>query len=70
MNGKAFVLAALVATAGAAARLEPAQRDLGREVLGATDGWGAFGAGTTGGSTATDANVFVVKNRRPVFFTW
>jgi pectate lyase len=61
---KAVVLIALLATAGAAARLEPAARDLGREVLGATDGWAAFSPGTTGGAAATDANVFVARNRR------
>ncbi len=61
---KALVLIALLATAGAAARLEPAARDLGREVLGATDGWAAFSPGTTGGAAATDANVFMARNRR------
>lgn len=38
-------------------------RDLGREVLGANDGWGAFGAGTTGGSLATPDQVYTVRTR-------
>ncbi|MFI7411474.1 polysaccharide lyase family 1 protein [Streptomyces sp. NPDC049627] len=35
-------------------------RDLGREVLGAGDGWGAEGTGTTGGSAADAAHVYTV----------
>jgi pectate lyase len=34
--------------------------DLGRQVLGESDGWGAANGGTTGGSTADDEHVFVV----------
>jgi len=34
-----------------------------RQVLGASDGWAADGTGTTGGSTADDAHVFVAHNR-------
>lgn len=41
-----------------------ANRDLGHEVLGANDGWAAFGAGTTGGSLATTEQVYTVTNRR------
>lgn len=41
-----------------------ANRDLGREVLGANDGWAAFGAGTTGGSLATTEQIYTVTNRR------
>jgi pectate lyase len=37
-------------------------RDLGREVLGANDGWGSEGAGTTGGSTADAEHVYTVTN--------
>ena len=61
---KVVVLIALLATGAMTPRLEPAARDLGREVLGATDGWAAFAPGTTGGAAATDANVFVARNRR------
>ena len=39
-------------------------RDLGREVLGANDGWAASGSGTTGGSLATSDQVYTVTNRR------
>ncbi|WP_238019886.1 pectate lyase [Dactylosporangium sp. AC04546] len=34
-----------------------------RQPLAANDGWGAAGAGTTGGSAADDAHVFVVRTR-------
>ncbi|XVV09704.1 pectate lyase [Actinoplanes sp. CA-131856] len=36
---------------------------LARQTLGSDDGWGAAGAGTTGGSAADDAHVAVVRNR-------
>lgn len=39
----------------------PGAVDLGRQVLGATDGWGAAGGGTTGGSAATAEHVTVVS---------
>lgn len=35
-----------------------------RQALPPSDGWGAAGNGTTGGSTADDAHVSVVRNRR------
>ncbi|MGW0335344.1 pectate lyase family protein [Streptomyces sp. NPDC003011] len=35
-------------------------RDLGRQVLGANDGWGSEGAGTTGGSAADAEHVYTV----------
>jgi pectate lyase len=38
-------------------------RDLGREVLASNDGWGAFGAGTTGGSLAAPDHVYTVRTR-------
>jgi pectate lyase len=38
----------------------PHRTDLGRQVLGATDGWAAADGGTTGGSAATDADVYRV----------
>ncbi|HEU0296490.1 MAG TPA: hypothetical protein VFR47_27385 [Anaerolineales bacterium] len=40
-----------------------ASSDLGREVLPSNDGWASFDAGTTGGSQAMDAQVYVVTNR-------
>jgi pectate lyase len=40
-----------------------AKSDLGREVLPPNDGWAAFDTGTTGGSQAVDAQVYVVTNR-------
>jgi pectate lyase len=52
----------LMAIAAASAFAAP--RDLGREVLGANDGWAASGSGTTGGSLATSDQVYVVTNRR------
>ena len=48
----------------AASAANAAPRDLGREVLGANDGWAASGTGTTGGSLATSDQVYVVTNRR------
>lgn len=42
----------------------PMAAEIGREVLEADDGWAAFGAGTTGGSLATDDQVYTVTNRR------
>jgi pectate lyase len=36
---------------------------LGRATLPANDGWAADGTGTTGGSTADDAHIFVAHNR-------
>jgi pectate lyase len=36
---------------------------LGRQTLPANDGWAASGTGTTGGSAADDAHVFVAHNR-------
>ncbi len=41
-----------------------AQRDLGRETLDPADGWAAVAPGTTGGSAADSAHVFVVTNRQ------
>lgn len=37
--------------------------ELGRQVLAANDGWASSGAGTTGGSTAADDQVYVVRTR-------
>jgi pectate lyase len=61
--------AALAATPGGTAlaatraRLTSAALRIGRETLPADDGWAAAGTGTTGGSTADDAHVTVVRNR-------
>jgi pectate lyase len=52
-----FALAAVLAASGAQSR------DLGREVLASNDGWGAFGAGTTGGSLAAPDHVYTVRTR-------
>jgi pectate lyase len=43
-----------------------AQRDVGRQVRPAGDGFGSLGAGVTGGA-ATDSLVFVVRNRTELF---
>ncbi|MFF5478568.1 polysaccharide lyase family 1 protein [Streptomyces sp. NPDC012935] len=44
---------------GTAAQAGP--RDLGRQVLGANDGWASEGAGTTGGAGADAAHVYTVS---------
>lgn len=41
--------------------IDPDWLERGREVLADGDGWGSAGAGTTGGSAADDAHVFVVR---------
>ncbi|MCO8271025.1 polysaccharide lyase family 1 protein [Actinoplanes sp. TRM 88003] len=41
----------------------PAALQVARQGLAAGDGWASAGAGTTGGSAADDANVFVVRTR-------
>lgn len=51
------------ATPAPAAQPPAADRDLGREVLAADDGWAAEGTGTTGGSAADDAHVLTVRTR-------
>lgn len=38
-------------------------RDLGYEVLGPRDGWGAYGAGTSGGASAAPGDVHTVTSR-------
>ncbi|MBK3638121.1 polysaccharide lyase family 1 protein, partial [Streptomyces sp. MBT97] len=52
----------LTATATASARPAsgPAPRDLGRQVLGANDGWASYGTGTTGGAAADADHVYTV----------
>ncbi len=53
---------AIVAVAGPAMASE--KRDLGREILAPNDGWASFGAGTTGGASATPDQVYTVHNRQ------
>ncbi|GAB3657414.1 pectate lyase family protein [Glycomyces tarimensis] len=69
MNGPARRLLTAAATAAVAAtalsgaaEAKPPKHDhdLGRETLAANDGWAAAEGGTTGGSEATDDNVFTV----------
>ncbi|MFF0205043.1 polysaccharide lyase family 1 protein [Streptomyces sp. NPDC005017] len=50
----------LSVTTGAAAGPE-SRRDLAREVLGAGDGWGSYGTGTTGGAAAEAGHVHTVR---------
>lgn len=38
--------------------------DLGRQMLGTNDGWGAASGGTTGGAKASSSNVYTVSNRQ------
>jgi len=55
--GVALPASAAITTPSAAAL------DLARQPLAPNDGWAAAGAGTTGGSAADDAHVFVVRTR-------
>ncbi|MFF3205878.1 polysaccharide lyase family 1 protein [Streptomyces sp. NPDC002962] len=48
------------ASAQADAHARSASRDLGRQVLGANDGWASYGTGTTGGSAADADHVYTV----------
>src|SRR2546430_3110851 len=59
----AGITAALPASAGTAPDPSPLALKLARQVLPANDGWAADGTGTTGGSAADAAHVFVVHNR-------
>ncbi|MET0424996.1 MAG: polysaccharide lyase family 1 protein, partial [Actinoplanes sp.] len=47
----------------AAAAVSPAALRVGKQTLAADDGWAAAGAGTSGGSTADDAHIAVVRTR-------
>jgi pectate lyase len=58
----AFSLVTLLTT-GTAYATFGGHRDLARETLGATDGWGASGSGVTGGSLAVPEQVYTVTNR-------
>lgn len=55
----------LPAQAGTAGLVDPsvAAGQLARQVLATNDGWASSGTGTTGGSTADNAHVFVAHNR-------
>jgi pectate lyase len=59
------VAAAMAAAAPTAAATDPSAAALAvaRQALPANDGWAASGAGTTGGSAADDAHVFVARDR-------
>src|SRR4051812_50048107 len=63
----ADTVAGLVAAGGALAAWASAGKPwvpaAARQALPANDGWAAAGAGTTGGSAADDAHVFVVRTR-------
>ncbi|MFD9322675.1 polysaccharide lyase family 1 protein [Streptomyces sp. NPDC060053] len=48
------------ASAQADAHSRSSARDLGRQVLGANDGWASYGTGTTGGSAADADHVYTV----------
>ena len=56
-----FAAACAMALAGTC--IVSAQRDPGREVLAANDGWASLGGGVTGGALADADHVFVVGNR-------
>lgn len=61
----AGLTAAVTWPASAATSSDPsaAAQQLARQVLPANDGWAAAGTGTTGGSAADEAHVFVAHNR-------
>ncbi|MER7284067.1 pectate lyase [Dactylosporangium sp. NPDC000244] len=59
----AGAVVAAQANAGQVKAGPPAVPAQARAVLAAGDGWGSAGAGTTGGSAADDAHVFVVRTR-------
>jgi pectate lyase len=51
------------AATAVAAENDDTKVPLGRQILPANDGWAAASPGTTGGSAATEENVFVVRDR-------
>ena len=59
----AGAIAMVALPAEAATTPSAAAQSLAREVLPANDGWASSGTGTTGGSAADAAHVFVVHNR-------
>ncbi|MFR0351749.1 polysaccharide lyase family 1 protein [Streptomyces sp. MCC20] len=54
--------AALVLGVTGTAAAHPRHRDVARQVLGANDGWGSYGTGTTGGAAAGAAHVHTVTD--------
>ncbi|WP_431223137.1 pectate lyase family protein [Serratia sp. L9] len=52
---------AVILTASFAYSMPASAKDLGREVLASGDGWGSYGPGVTGGSTADSSHVFEVN---------
>jgi pectate lyase len=52
---------ALILGASFAYSSPAAANDLGREILAKNDGWGSYGPGVTGGSTANTSHVFEVS---------
>jgi pectate lyase len=66
MRTKTILLRAVCLIAGstALACYAHGDRDLGRETLHPENGWGAAGAGVTGGSAAEPVQVYTVTNRR------
>jgi pectate lyase len=59
----ATILVAPAPAGAAASGIPPAAMWTARQPLAPDDGWAAAGTGTTGGSTADDAHVTVVRNR-------
>ena len=58
------ILTASITTNALPAAAAIDHRDLGRETLAANDGWASLSAGTTGGSSAANNQVYTVHNRR------
>ncbi|WP_345666005.1 polysaccharide lyase family 1 protein [Streptomyces venetus] len=52
--------ALVLSLSGTGAQAQP--RDVARQTLGADDGWGAYGTGTTGGAAADAAHVYTVTS--------
>lgn len=62
-TASALVVVNLPAEAATSATPSAAALAIARQTLPANDGWAADGTGTTGGSAADSAHVFVVRNR-------
>jgi len=65
MSNKKFLIAVILLSIIGSGTMPvvASQGDLGREILQPYDGWAATGLGTTGGSQAIPAQVYVVTNR-------
>ena len=60
-----MIVACLIVIAAAAVpTLALDKRDMGSETLAPNDGWASLGTGTTGGSSATPAQIYTVHNRQ------